>query len=146
MQRCITSASYAHVCDVYSKEMTYDEDSGSMDWSWIPSKQDVPCMARPFVDGGIKGGGTMEKFDTESYISSDYIKVKTGQPLVKSERVTNVRAAATGNVIWMEEELDSAPTIFNVEGCSPVPNVLTGEVSEYISVLSRAQSQGMGGE
>ena len=74
MQRCIATAGYTHTCDVYSKQMNYDDDSGSMEWSWTLEKESVPCMARPFVDGGIKGNGTMEKFDTESYLSTDYIR------------------------------------------------------------------------
>lgn len=143
MQRCITTAGYTHICDVYSKQVEYDESSGSMEWTWSIVEENVPCMVRPFVDGGIKGNGTMEKFDTDAYISTDYVRIKTRKALTKSQRVTNIRSAQTGNVIWAEEELDEGPTIFNVDGSAPVPNPLTGDIQEFISVLSRAQSQGM---
>ena len=143
MQRCIATASYTHVCDVYSKEVVYDEDSGSMETSWVKTKEDVPCLARPFVNGGIKGNGTMEKFDTESYLSTDYVRIKTKRALTKSQRVTNIRSAQTGTLVWAEEELDESATIFNVDGCAPVPNALTGDPEEFVSILSRAQTQVM---
>ena len=143
MQRCIIIAAYTHVCDLYSKNMEYDDASGSMEWSWVKEEESVPCMARPFVDGGIKGNGTMEKFDTDSYLSTDFIRIKTKRALSKSYRVTNIRTAQTGTLVWAEEELDGSPTIFNVDGSAPVPNPLTGEPEEFVSTLSRAQSQAM---
>ena len=143
MHRCITTAGYTHVCDIYSKEVVYDEDSGSMETSWTKVEEDVLCMARPFVNGGIKGNGTMEKFDTESYLSTDYVRLKTKEPVTKSQRVTNIRSAHTGEVVWAEEELDVAPTIFNVDGCAPIPNAFTGAAEEFVSILSRAQTQVM---
>lgn len=143
MQRCIVTASYTHVCDVYTKNMEYDDESGSMEWSWSPFKQDVPCLGRPFTNGGIKGNGTMEKFDTDSYLSTDFIRLKTKLPLSKSYRITNIRSIASDDPVWIEEELDWGPTIFNVDGCAPVPNAFTGETEEFVSILSRAQTQAM---
>jgi len=128
---------------VYSKEVIYDESSGSMETSWVKLTENVPCLVRPFVNGGIKGNGTMEKFDTESYLSTDYVRLKTQLALTKSQRVTNIRSAQTGQVIWAEEELDEGPTIFNVDGCAPVPNALSGAIEEFVAILSRAQTQGM---
>lgn len=143
MQRCLVTASYTHLCDVYTKEAKYDDQSGGMEWTWTKLEEGVPCLGRPYVHGGIKGGGTMERFDTDSYLSTDFIRLKTKRSLSKSYRVTNIRAVGTEIPVWIEEELDWGPTIFNVDGSAPVPNPLTGEAEEFISVLSRAQNQRM---
>lgn len=143
MQRCIMTAVYTHLCDVYTKNMEYDDQSGSMEWSWTKLEEDVPCLGRPFVNGGIKGNGTMERFDTDDYLSTDFIRLKTKGPLSKSYRVTNIRSIETKDPVWVEEELDWGPTIFNVDGCAPIPNAFTGAPDEFVSILSRAQSQRM---
>lgn len=85
----------------------------------------------------------MERFNTDEYLSTDFIRLKTKGPLSKSYRVTNIRTARTEIPVWVEEELDWGPTIFNVDGSAPVPNLLTGEADEFVSILSRAQTQRM---
>lgn len=123
--------------------MTYDENSMEPIWSWEVIKKDVPCLAQSFVNGGIKGGGTIERFDTDEYKSTDYVRFKTKRPLSKSQRITNIRSRMTKEPVWIEEELDLSPTIFNVDGCAPTTNPFTGEAEEFVSTLSRAQTQRM---
>lgn len=140
MFRCITTATYAHKCDILEKFSDWDFDSNTSLDRWELVHEDVPCNASSFVNGGIRGNGSMEKWDEGMYVSDDYIRLKTKRALIKSQRVTNIRAA-TGELVWAEEEFGGEPTLFDVEGSSPVTDPLSGKVLEFISTLARSEIQ-----
>lgn len=140
MRRCISSSTYAHQCDILEKISEWDFDSYTSVDRWEVVETNVPCSAMPFINGGIKGNGTIEKWDEGLHISDDYIKVKTKRALSKSYRVTNIRAL-DGEVVWKEEEFNGEPTLFNVDGSSPVTDPFSGKALEFVSILSRAEIQ-----
>ena len=140
MFRCITTAGYAHKCDILEKRSEWDYDSGTSIDTWEVVHEGVPCHASSFVNGGIKGNGTMEKWDEGMYISDDYIRLKTKHSLSKSYRITNIRSV-DGEVVWKEEEFNDEPTLFNVDGSAPVTDPFSGKPLEFVSILSRAEIQ-----
>lgn len=140
MRRCITTATYNHVCDVLEKISEWDFDTHTSTDRWEILHTDVPCSAMSFINGGIQGNGTMERWHEGMYRSSDYVRIKTKRALLKSQRVTNIRSL-TGEVVWQEEEFSGEPTIFDVDGSSPVADPFSGSSLEFISTLSRAEIQ-----
>lgn len=140
MRRCITTAGYAHKCDVLEKFSDWDFDSHTSVDRWETVETDVPCNASAFVNGGIVGNGTTERWDEGMYTSDDYLRLKTKRALLKSQRVTNIRAM-NGDVVWKEEEFAGEPTLFNVDGSAPIADPLSGVALEFISILSRAEIQ-----
>lgn len=140
MLRCISTSTYAHRCDVLEKFSEWDYDTYTSNDRWEVVTVGVPCSAMPFINGGIKGNGTTERWDEGMYISEDYIKIKTRHALIKSQRITNVRAL-NGEIIWKEEEFGGEPTVFNIDGSAPVTDPFTGQALEFISIASRAEIQ-----
>ena len=140
MFRCITTAGYTHKCDILEKYSEWDYDSGTSIDTWVVAQESVPCHVTSFVNGGIKGNGTIEKWDEGMHISEDYLRLKTKKSLTKSQRVTNIRAV-DGEVVWKEEEFDDAPTLFNVDGSAPIADPFSGKALEFVSILSRAEIQ-----
>lgn len=140
MLRCITSATYVHKCDILEKFSDWDFDSNTSVDRWEVTHRDVPCNASAFVNGGIRGNGSMEKWDEGNYISDDYVRLKTKRSLTKSQRVTNIRAM-NGELVWAEEEFAGEPTLFDVEGSAPIADPLSGRALEFISTLARSEIQ-----
>lgn len=140
MRRCITTAGYAHKCDVLEKISDWDFDSHTSVDRWELVRTDVPCNATSFVNGGIVGNGTREQWDEGMYTSDDYLRLKTKGALLKSQRVTNIRSQS-GEVVWKEEEFADEPTLFNVDGSAPVTDPFSGGALEFVSILSRAEIQ-----
>jgi hypothetical protein len=83
----------------------------------------IPCVARGIVDGGIRVAGTTERFG-DTYENVDFVVmwVPAHIRLTKRDRVTNIRAKANGKVVWLDEEYEegSRPTVFNVNGVTPL--------------------------
>lgn len=135
-------------------ENIQDPDSGEIVRVWQKNPQKDPeesngdaelysfkCIARGIVDGGIRVSGTTERFG-EMYENVDYIKVTfpANVKLSKRDRVTNVRDAA-GNIIWREEEIKgSPPTVFNVQGVTPILDPF-GRHIESFALCERAERQ-----
>lgn len=140
MRRCITTGSYSHICDVYDKVSVWDFDTHTSIDSWELIHKDVPCNATSFVNGGIMGNGSMEKWDQGMYTSDDYVRLKTKRAVLKSQRITNIRSLG-GEVVWQEEEFDGEPTLFDVDGCAPVTDPFSGTALEFVSTLARSEIQ-----
>ena len=98
-----------------------------------------PCMLRGIIDGGIRVAGTTERFG-ETYENVEYVKLKVPVhvPITKRDRVTNLRERAGGKVLWRDEEGDGAPTIFNVNGVTPVFDGFNRHIENFI-LLERVQ-------
>lgn len=106
-----------------------------------PALETFKCVARGIVDGGIRVAGTTERFG-EMYSNIDYIKVTfpASVKISKRDRITNVRDAA-GNIIWREEEIKgSPPTVFNVNGVTPILDPF-GRMIEQFALCERAERQ-----
>lgn len=134
---CIAGASYTMIADVYDQIKTFDPDTRETVRDWTFSKT-IKCKAIPYIDGGIYGGGTTEEFNTE-YDNLDYLRLKTQIVLQKRQRISNIRHYKTKELLWADEEGSGEPTVFNVEGCSPIINPVTGNPTEYLTKLSRAE-------
>lgn len=138
MVSCLATAAYTMLADVWDQVSYIDEDTNERVRGWKFMKT-IKCRVIPYVDGGIHGAGTGEEFSTE-YDNLDYARLKSQVNLNKRQRIKNVRHARTGQVLWADEEDPGSPgTVFNVNGCTPLVNPLTGRINEYLSILSRAE-------
>jgi hypothetical protein len=126
--------------------------TGALEREWVPLVNDndeppkivsVQCDVNGILDGGIRVAGTTERFDKE-YNNVDFAHMWFPKRFIvtKRDRITNVRTARTGEVIWREEELDKVDgeypaTIFNVLGVTPVKDAF-GQWIENRALLARA--------
>lgn len=165
----ITSARYQMICDIITPSIEaitsdttggdggewvwqQDPESGALVQIWIQddpstptieglSQKDVPLFAEGFYDGGIRVAGTTERF-SDIYENIDFVNsvFASSTRITKRDRVTNIRNARSGEVLWKEEEMPgSPPTTFNVMGVIPV--LFLGRVVEKSVMLSRVDVQ-----
>lgn len=96
----------------------------------------IDCLARGIVDGGIRVAGSTERFgDTYENIEFAKLWIPSRIKLTKRDQVTNIRSKVTGSAIWTDE--DGSPTIFNVNGVSPLFDAFNRQVESFI-LLERA--------
>lgn len=147
-------------------EYQQDPDSGAMIRVWVAVPDDVPeppsaiidpvnggmmegtrfkCMARGFTDGGIRVAGTTERWSSRGDIDTvDFITIKFPAfvVLTRRDRVTDIRN--NKNVLlWKEEEYDDKPTIFEVNGVTPILDPFGNHI-ENSALLQRAEVQKIG--
>ena len=133
---CLPGVRYTMIADVLEESQLYDEDTGETLRTWKFLKK-IKCIVYPYVEGGIRGMGSTETF-AEHYKNMDFARVKTQAHLNKRQRITNVRNAKTGQIMWSEDEGDGSPTVFSVDGSAPISHPITGNIIEWVVSLSRA--------
>lgn len=157
---CLTGARFTMNAEVLHQELV-DEDadssvggtwvnkqdplSGSIERVWkpappVPGKPGKPattktidCLVRGIVDGGIRVAGSTERFG-DTYENIDYVKmwIPARVKVTKSDRITNIRNKRGGDVIWLDEEYDNGPTIFNVNGVTPLFDAFNRHVENFV--------------
>ena len=160
MVQCITSVRCNLLADVrrqgYPDEENIDVGEGGFHRvtqdpitkeilrEWVPVVEEdkafsVKCDVRGIIDGGIRVAGTTERFDNRIYNNVDFAHMFTGANVVisKRDRVTNVRNAKSGNIIWVEEELNMVdgnfpPTVFGVLGVTPITDAWGNHIENKI--------------
>lgn len=168
MVQCLTSTRFSLLADILRQGDEYDytrpvseqgyhkniqnPSTGAIERVWVPVIDDddsppkilsVKCDVNGILDGGIRVAGTTERFDKE-YKNVDFAHMwyPKRYTITKRDRITNVRTARTGEVIWQEEEEDMIEgkypaTIFNVLGVTPVKDAF-GQWMENRALLARA--------
>jgi len=131
----------------YPVEPTYYpgfQPPGTTNSNTVTVRQNIPCIARGIVDGGIRVAGTTERFG-ETYENIDFVKMWVpGNTLItKRDRITNIRDRA-GRVRWLDEEYYVAgdadslrATVFNVNGVTPLFDAFNNVVEQFV-LLERA--------
>lgn len=167
--RCITSARFNMTSTVLTQddqgqyddnnlgevghwENRQDPETGEIIRVWVVEDADpvapgvqaktVKCIVRGILDGGIRVAGTTERYTPQGLIESvDYVKMQfpASVTITKRDRVTNI-ANRKGIIIWREEESDNAPTIFDVQGVTPVVDPF-GNLIEWSALLQRSEAQ-----
>lgn len=133
-------------------ENRQDPETGEIIRVWVVEDADpvapgvqaktVKCIVRGILDGGIRVAGTTERYTPQGLIESvDYVKMQfpASVTITKRDRVTNI-ANRKGIIIWREEESDNAPTIFDVQGVTPVVDPF-GNLIEWSALLQRSEAQ-----
>lgn len=138
MVSCLAAASYVMIADIYEESGTIDPETMEYERSYVLKKKDVKCYVFPYLDGGIRGAGTTERY-TERYANDEFLRIKTSEELRKDWRVANIRNRQ-GKLIY-QEQLTGDPTVYNVQGSAPIVNPLTGGVDEWLSTMERAEIQ-----
>lgn len=140
-------------------EVKQDPDSGAIERIWkpyiapvVPEGESIPeptrkwtfdCIARGVVDGGIRVAGTTERWSTRGTIDTvDYVSLKfpPNVLLTRRDRVTNIRDSRSGKLLWVEEEMGAKPTVFEVNGVTPVIDPFGKHVQNF-ALLARAEIQ-----
>jgi len=104
--------------------------------------EEIWCMARGIVDGGIRAAATTEDFDA-IYRNVDIINmwVPKKYQITKRDRVTNIRSR-DGKILWRDEELEgpgiTKATVFNVNGVIPVFDPFNKHLDNFC-LLERAE-------
>ncbi len=139
---CLLSSRYIYLVDVYDKRRETNK-SGQIKYTWVLKQESVKCTVRTISNDGIRVSGTTERFD-EKYANVDWVTIVSKYQFSRSARITNIRKANTGEIIWKEEELAGSPaTWFNVNGVMPVLDPFSNIV-EWSTLASRAEVQGSG--
>lgn len=103
---------------------------------------DIWCMARGIVDGGIRAAATTESFD-DIYRNVDIINIWVPKKyrITKRDRVTNIRTK-DGTILWRDEEFEATgevrATVFNVNGVIPVLDFGNRHIDNFC-LLERAE-------
>lgn len=131
----------------YPAEPTYYpgfQPPGQNNSNTVTVRENISCIARGIVDGGIRVAGTTERYG-ETYENVDFVRLWVpGNTLVtKRDRITNIRDRS-GRVRWLDEEYyvpgepDSLrATVFNVNGVTPLFDAFNNVVEQFI-LLERA--------
>jgi hypothetical protein len=133
-------------------ENKQDPETGEIIRVWVVEDADpdalgvqekkVRCIVRGILDGGIRVAGTTERFNPQGILESvDFVKMQfpSSVTISKRDRVTNI-SNRHGIIIWREEESDNAPTIFDVQGVTPVVDPF-GNLIEWSALLQRSEAQ-----
>jgi hypothetical protein len=98
--------------------------------------EEIRCIARGIVDGGIRVAGTTERFG-DMYENIDYVKMWTpaNVRLTKRDRITNIRGV--GGSYWVDEEFTAIgeppkATTFNVNGVTPLFDAFNRHVENFV--------------
>jgi len=128
-----------------------DPDTGEITRVWTADdnpteageqRRIIPCIVRGVIDGGIRVAGTTESYTPSGvYNSVDFVKMSfpANVKLNKRDRITNI-TNRQGEIIWLEEEFTSAPTVFDVMGVTPVVDPFGTHVENF-ALLQRAEVQ-----
>lgn len=139
MVSCLAAAAYIFKADVMIENDIINDETGESESHW-ELDHTVNCYVFPYLDGGIRGAGTNERY-TEYYWNDEFLRIKTSKELSKRWRITNIRNKKTGVIIY-QEQITGDATVYNVNGSAPVVNPLTGNIDEWLSTMERAQVQG----
>lgn len=100
----------------------------------------INCLARGVMDGGVRVGGSTEKFG-DTYQNLEFVKLWTPAKtlLTKRDRVTNIRNR-NNQIVWLDEEFEGVPkaTVFNVSGVIPLYDAFNKHIENFI-MLERAE-------
>lgn len=136
---CLISASYPFLADINRKKRTHT-DSGQTLYHWEFDRT-IPCLVTAFQSTSFKAQGISETFGAE-YKDIGFLKMLTADNLGKSIRVSNIRDAKSGEVIYVEMELEGhPPTWYNSNGSTPVLDPF-GRVFQYDTLIHRTEVQG----
>lgn len=119
--------------DVY-REQTESDELGQISREWTLWKT-VSCYAHSIEATG-RSFGSQETWDRR-YDYEDIVKFRTGEDILLSDRVTNIKDA-NGRLLWKNDDLSA--TNFNVVGIAPRASAF-GEFVGYDIMLHRAEIQ-----
>lgn len=142
---CLFSTRYTMTAKVYKKIST-TSSSGQIKYSWqvdgsIGDQGVIDCIVMPFQSKSFTRQGVGETFGN-TYNSFVYLKMNSRYNIAPSAQIADIRSKLTGELVFREMDLKNNPgTWFNTAGSSPSIDPF-GAVTEYQTLLARAESQG----
>jgi hypothetical protein len=134
---CITSAKYNSTADLLEQQVSQDSTTREIvrDWSFTKT---FSCYPQSIFTDAVSDAASGKRLDKD-YEEFELIKIRTQLDLQKRNRVTNIRDSA-GNVVWTEDNLERTPTIFEVQGTTPIFDMFNTLI-EYEALLKRVEIQ-----
>lgn len=170
MVKCIGSAKMTMTATIVTRfvndgaaaagtEGTYeryqDPDSGEILQRFIPAvapvapgtrlynnEYDIPCYARGYTDLGFRSSANREvilKGDYTAFEAIEFTYPGRYNKLTRQSYITKIVDTKTRQVMWEEEETGE-PTVFQVQGMTPVYDPF-GKLREWTGVVVRAEIQ-----
>lgn len=128
------------------KKVRVPSTSGQVKYSWVKdtsigNQGTIDCIVMPFISNSYTRQATGEDFASK-YASTEFLKLTSRQNISRSAQVTNIRNKATGEVVYKDLEFAGHPAVwYNTPGSAPRIDPF-GHVSEYETLLARAEQQG----
>lgn len=134
---CLTGSLYSMTADIY-EQITEEKKSGQIKrvWNYGTPVMSVSCDVAAITSGGLASLGSTERW-AANYENIEYANLWTTERLSKRYRVGNIRDGG-GKLIWQNDSL--VGVVFNVEGSVPLIDALSGEVTDFKSLLKMAES------
>jgi hypothetical protein len=101
----------------------------------------IKCICKGVISKSARGAGTAEVIGVSGIIEeTDYVLMKFAPSVVltKRDRVTDI--SRKGTVVWKEEESTGLPTVFKVEGVTPMFDPFGNHIANH-ALLARADVQ-----
>lgn len=142
---CLFSTRYTMTAEIYRKDRTTTK-SGQVKSIWVldttvGNSGVLDCIVTPFISDSFTRQGISEEFGTK-YLSTEFLKLTSSLNIPKSAQVANIRNKADGVLVYKDIEFNPSPgTWYNSSGSAPVIGPF-GEISEYQTLLARAETQG----
>ena len=142
---CLFSTRYTMTAEVYRKDRTTTK-SGQVKSVWlldttVGTGGVIDCIVMPFLSDSFTRQGTGEEFSSR-YLSIEFLQMTSGINLPKSAQIANIKNKADGVLIYKDLEFNPSPgTWYNTSGSAPIIGPF-GEITEYKTLLSRAETQG----
>jgi hypothetical protein len=131
--------------EIYKKERIVGK-SGTIKYSWILNTSIgengiIDCIVTPFLSDSFTRQGTGEQFGAK-YLSDDFLKLMSAYNIGRDAQISNIRNKVDGELVYKEVQFAASPsTWYNSSGSAPVIGPF-GEITEYQTLLSRAEAQG----
>lgn len=142
---CLFSTRYTMTAEIYRKDRSVS-NSGQVKSIWVLNTSIgtagvIDCIVMPFLSDSFTRQSTGEEFSSR-YLSTEYLKLTSGINIPRSAQIANIKNKSDGVLIYKDIEFNTEPgTWFNSSGSAPVIGPF-GEISEYQTLLSRAETQG----
>jgi hypothetical protein len=130
-----------------------DPDSGEILTEWVPAGSptsinpqaptyEIPCYARGYTDLGFRSSANHEiilKGEYNVFEAIEFTYPGRFKGLTRQSYITEIRDAKSNDILWTEEET-GLPTVFQVQGMTPIYDPF-GKLREWTGVVIRAEIQ-----
>lgn len=124
--------------DVLELQVIQDPKSGRLVKEWTLIKT-VPCYAQTIESNKASDTEAGQKL-RRTYTKHEIVSVKLSDDIDDRSRLTNFKTRS-GAVIWKEsEQIDPAPTVFEINSVEPILDMF-GDIVEYQIQANRVEVQ-----
>jgi hypothetical protein len=125
--------------DVMDFNVSQNPATGEIVREWLVSYT-VPCEVVAVVNESVSDRSSGKEFmEGSGYKEYEVLKMTSATSISKRLKVTNIRDAVTGEVLWSEPNIAGSPTRYDVQGSVPI--AAAGHRLGYQILLRRSEVQ-----